>query len=96
MGKVIPFRKKKAAPKYWSPDVPQALGPTRLLVLVQVWQAGYNEGYRCDKSELRALKELQRYGYVEQNPTSPLHWRITNDGADRLLAPMRLLKEASK
>jgi hypothetical protein len=73
---------------------PQVLGPTRLIMLFKLWRCGYDSPHHAEHSELGALQELRRMGYAERDPTSinAGWWRITQDGMDRLVAPMRLTR----
>ena len=41
-------------------------------------QAGYEKGFRARYN--RALGRLEALGYVERDPSSPGHWRVTARG----------------
>jgi hypothetical protein len=71
-------------------DVPLALTPSRLQALYHLWVKGKNWSMTDDPGERRALAELVSYGYAERDPEWRWNVRITMDGIDRLLAPMRL------
>jgi hypothetical protein len=72
--------------------VPVVLTRSRLRMLIRLWEAGYENGIHTDRREGYAARELVRYGYAELNPDSKNHYRITQEGIDRLEAPMRLYK----
>lgn len=74
------------------PTAPIQLGPSRLRVLFDLWEAGY-EGREFLPTKLPALRDLRHFGYAEQCPSARLVWRITDDGCKRLLAPMQLVKD---
>jgi hypothetical protein len=63
-------------------------------MLYMLWEAGYETGIAADPSDVGALRELKRMGYAEKDPCSggAGHWRVTQDGIDRLIAPMRLTR----
>lgn len=46
--------------------------------LLRARAAGYEKGFRARYN--RALGRLVELGYVECNPTSPGHWRVTESG----------------
>jgi hypothetical protein len=75
-----------------SPSIPESLSPSRLKLLFELWNAGYDRGVYLADSEVQAGKDLERYGYAEHDPSSPRHYRVTDNGRLRLEAPMLLLK----
>jgi hypothetical protein len=91
MSKVIPLKvKKRRDPKL--PVCPMALGPTRFLLLVELWR---KESMRIPTGtpQRRAVLELRKYGYADSIESAQGNelWFITREGMDRLLAPMRLV-----
>jgi hypothetical protein len=61
--------------------------------LLHARSAGYDRGFRARYN--RALGRLEALGYVERNPTSPGHWRVTASGlVVRVMKPLEALKTA--
>lgn len=81
-------------PRLQKPRVPMPLTKTRLLMLIKLWGAGYEKGYYSDRKEALACRDLTVWGYAEVDPSCPNHFRITEDGINRLEAPMRLYQQA--
>ena len=81
-------------PRIQKPRVPMVLTKSRLLMLIKLWSTGYDKGWNADRRETLACRELCRYGYAEVDPSCPTHFRITEDGINRLEAPMRLYQQA--
>lgn len=71
-------------PKIQKPRVPMALTKSRLLMLVKLWSTGYEKGWRADRKETLACRDLCKCGYAEVDPSCPNHFRITEDGVSRL------------
>ena len=76
------------------PLVPADLTSVRLIFLFKLWAAGYENGVYADKSECRSGQVLCRLGYAAQDPTCLNHFRVTEEGIDRLQSPMKLYRSS--
>lgn len=55
----------------------------RLRQLVRFYDCGYEEGLSVNGID-EPTKDLVRFGFLERNPTQPLHLRITEKGINYL------------
>lgn len=54
------------------------LTATQIRWLIRAREAGYETGFRARWNP--ALGRLMKLGYVERDPSSPTHWRVTWSG----------------
>jgi len=90
MSPVIPLKVKKRR----DPDLPTGpvvLTPTEFATLVELWNTKDGVYSAAGTSKRRFTLGLQKYGYAMRDEKDSKIWHITQDGIDRLLAPMRLV-----